>query len=181
MEKVLKCYSFSTDRSPLLQFYPVKFNFRDPEKPLWTSLAIVYRTMGWNNALLIARKETGTNAFRLNYQWKWRLLSVSEFPASRRTVACRVERGGTVRDAVNWVRGDTKIKQKRNTNGSGGGGEHRESSSCFGGKCPWNHIKFAEWVVWESLTYKVYNLVMGLRGGGELARCFNKPSEPWLS
>lgn len=45
---------------------------------------------------------------------------MSEFPASRRTVACRVERGGTVRDAVNWVRGDTKIKQKRNTNGSGG-------------------------------------------------------------
>lgn len=33
-------------------------------------------------------------------------------------MACRVERGGTVRDAVNWVRGDTKIKQKRNTNGS---------------------------------------------------------------
>lgn len=118
MEKVLKFYSFSTDRSPLLQFYPVKFNFKDPEKPPWTSLAIVYRTTGWNNALLIARKETGTNAFRLNYQWKWRLPSASEFPASRRTVACRVERGGTVRDAVNWVRGDTKIKQKRNTNGS---------------------------------------------------------------
>lgn len=46
---------------------------------------------------------------------------MSEFLASRRTVARRVERGGTARDAVNWVRGDSKIKQKRNTNGSGGG------------------------------------------------------------
>lgn len=53
---------------------------------------------------------------------------MSEFPVSRRIVACRVKRGGTERDAVNWVRGDTKIKQKRNTNGSEVGGGSAEKA-----------------------------------------------------
>lgn len=46
----------------------------------------------------------------------------------------RVGRGGTARDPVSWERGDAKIKQKRNTNGSGG--KSRESSSSSGGKGP---------------------------------------------
>ena len=46
---------------------------------------------------------------------------MSEFSASRWTPACREwEGGGTARDPVRGERGDAKIKQKRNTNGSGG-------------------------------------------------------------
>lgn len=46
---------------------------------------------------------------------------VSEFSASRWTAACREwEEGGTARDPVSGERGDAKIKQRRNTNGSRG-------------------------------------------------------------
>lgn len=48
-------------------------------------------------------------------------MSASEFSSSRWTTACpEWEGGGTARDPVSWERGDAKIKQKRNTNGSGG-------------------------------------------------------------
>ena len=49
------------------------------------------------------------------------LIMKRSFLASRWTTACREwEEGGTARDPVSWERGDEKIKQKRNTIGSGG-------------------------------------------------------------
>lgn len=105
-------------------------------------------------------------------------MSVSEFSASRWTTACREWEGGRNSERPSELgEGRCKNKAEKGTQTEVGGSKSRESLSSSGGKCHWNHIKFAV-CERELLAYKAYDLVMGL-WGGSLAVSINPQSHGW--